>query len=173
MSTKKICINAMGIALFVVFTMCLQVPVFENYYLCLGYIAMAFYSYYLGCASGTLVGTIGVLIYCFISSGLRGMPGWILGNVIIGIMCGYAAKVAKKQKNIWKKQIIMILAVIVSTFVGILIVKSFIEVMLYSLPFVLRIANNIYAFVADIIILIIGFEICITGENVLKNIIEE
>ena len=62
MSTKKICINAMGIALFVVLTLCLQVPVFENYYLCLGYVVMMLYSYYLDTMSGTLVGTIGVLV---------------------------------------------------------------------------------------------------------------
>ena len=37
MTTRKLCLTAMGTALFVVFTLCLQVPVFENYYLCLGY----------------------------------------------------------------------------------------------------------------------------------------
>ena len=42
MTIKKICMNAMGIAMFVALTLCLQVPVFENYYLCLGYIVMAF-----------------------------------------------------------------------------------------------------------------------------------
>ena len=47
MSVNKICINGIGIALFVVMTLCLQVPVFENYYLCLGYVAMAFYTYYI------------------------------------------------------------------------------------------------------------------------------
>ena len=30
--TKRLCLNAMGVALFVVLTLCLQVPVFENYY---------------------------------------------------------------------------------------------------------------------------------------------
>ena len=39
------------------------------------------------------------------------------------------------------------------------------EVILYSLPFMLRVANNIYAFVADVIILIIGFGMCITSEK--------
>ena len=37
MTTRKICITAMGIALFVVLALCLQVPVFENYYLCFGF----------------------------------------------------------------------------------------------------------------------------------------
>ena len=89
MSVKKICINGIGIALFVVMTLCLQVPVFENYYLCLGYVAMAFYTYYFGTTSGVLVGTLGVFLYCLLTGGLRGMPGWILGNVVIGIICGW------------------------------------------------------------------------------------
>ena len=41
MKLKNICLNGMGIALFVVLSMCLRVPVFENYYLCLGYFVMA------------------------------------------------------------------------------------------------------------------------------------
>lgn len=173
MSTKRICLNALGIALFVVFTLCLQVPVFENYYVCLGYIAMAFYSYFFGVFSGTVVGTVGVLIYCFITGGLRGMPGWMLGNVTIGILCGAAAALAKKQQILWKKQWIMLSSAIISTAVGILVVKSMTEVLLYSLPFAVRVASNIYAFVADVIVLAVGFEICITGEKVLKRIVED
>ncbi|MBQ8815212.1 MAG: ECF transporter S component [Lachnospiraceae bacterium] len=170
MSSKKLCINALGIALFVVLTLCLQVPVFENYYLCLGYIAMAFYTYYFGITSGTLVGAMGVLLYCLLTSGLRGMPGWMLGNIIIGVLCGYAAKYAKRLSYTWMKQVVMAIAVILSTAIGILIVKSMVEVILYSLPFMQRIANNIYAFVADVIVLIIGFGICISGEGALRKV---
>lgn len=172
MSTKKICINAMGIALFVVLTLCLQVPVFENYYLCLGYIAMAFYTYYFGIVSGMLVGTIGVLIYCILTGGLRGLPGWLLGNVVIGVLCGLVAVYIKEQDNQWVKQGIMISAVVASTGIGILLVKSMTEVVLYGIPFGVRIANNIFAFIADVFVLIIGFEICIAGEHVFKKLIE-
>lgn len=172
MSTKKICINAMGIALFVVLTLCLQVPVFENYYLCLGYIAMAFYTYYFGIFSGTLAGTIGVLIYCILTGGLRGMPGWMFGNMAIGIVCGIAAVYIKKHHNRYLKLGVMVIAVVVSTAIGILGVKSLIEVLLYGVPFVVRISNNIFAFIADVIVLGIGFEICIAGENIFKNIVK-
>jgi len=171
MTTKKLCINAMGIALFVVLALCVQVPVFENYYLCLGYVAMALYTYYFGTVSGTLVGTVGVLLYCLLTSGLRGMPGWILGNAVIGILCGITAGYAKKQKSMWVKQVLLAVVVVFSTAIGILVVKSLTEVLLYSLPFLLRVANNIYAFMADVIVLVIGFEICITGEKVLKRMI--
>lgn len=159
--------------MFVVLTLCLQVPVFENYYLCLGYIAMALYTYYFGIGSGTLVGTMGVFLYCVLTSGFRGMPGWMFGNVIIGILCGIASKYVRTQKNMWTKQVMMAFAVISSTAIGILLIKSTTEVLLYSLPFLLRAVNNMYAFLADVIVLMIGFEICIIGENSLKKIIEE
>lgn len=171
MSTKRICIDAMGIALFVVLTLCLQVPVFENYYLCLGYIAMAVYCYYFGTVSGTLVGTIGVILYCIIISGLRGMPGWALGNIVIGIICGIFCKIARKQENKVVKYFIMLLAIITSVTIGILGVKSITEVLLYAQPFMVRTANNIYAFIADIVVLIAGFWICITYEKVFKRIL--
>ena len=74
-NTKKISLLAVGIALFVVLSLCLQVPVFENYYLCLGYVVMAVYSYSFGTLSGTVVGFAGVILYCLVISGLRGMPG--------------------------------------------------------------------------------------------------
>ena len=164
MSVKKICINGIGIALFVVMTLCLQVPVFENYYLCLGYVAMAFYTYYFGTTSGVLVGTVGVFLYCLLTGGLRGMPGWILGNVVIGIICGITAKIVKKHDRKYIKEIMMITSVIISTAIGILVVKSLVEVALYSLPFMLRVTNNIFAFVADVVVLVLGFELCIRGE---------
>lgn len=173
MSVNKICINGIGIALFVVMTLCLQVPVFENYYLCLGYVAMAFYTYYFGTTSGVLVGTIGVFLYCLLTSGLRGMPGWILGNLVIGIICGITAKAVKKCDRKYIKELMMIIAVVVSTAIGILVVKSCVEVVLYSLPFMLRVANNIFAFVADVIVLILGFEICIRGDSLWCKIVNE
>ena len=173
MTIKKICMNAMGIAMFVALTLCLQVPVFENYYLCLGYIVMAFYLYHFGMGSGVLTGTLGVMIYCFITGGLRGMPGWVLGNVVIGIICGRLLHYIKRQSEGKKRRIMIVGAVIFSTAIGILGVKSLVEVYLYSLPFAVRIANNIYAFIADVIVLLVGFELCSTREIIWRKVLEE
>lgn len=76
----------------------------QIHYLCLGYIAMVFYTYYFGIAGGSLVGTMGVLIYCFLTCGLWGMPGWMLGNLIIGVLCGMVSKHVRSFKNIWIRQ---------------------------------------------------------------------
>ena len=82
---KRLTATAIGVALFVVLALCVQVPVFQNYYLCLGYVAMAVYCYSFGAVSGTVVGALGVVLYCLLTSGLRGMPGWAMGNVVIGV----------------------------------------------------------------------------------------
>lgn len=159
-TTKKICINAIGIALFVVLTLCVQVPVFENYYICLGYVVIALYCYMFGPISGTVVGCTGTILYCVLTSGLNGMPGWALGNLVIGIMLGLACKMTNKMKNHALRYTILSATIIISTAIGILGVKSFTEVILYAHPFWIRVAKNMPAFIADIVILIIGLPVC-------------
>ena len=170
-ATKQLCINAMGLALFVVLTLCLQVPVFENYYLCLGYIVMMVYCYNFGPISGTIVGTLGVVLYCVLTNGLRGMPGWALGNVVIGSMVGIACKVSANCKKRFIRMLIVAAAIIVSTAIGILCVKSFVEYILYAEPMVLRITKNVYAFVADIVVMIMAVPICEALYPTIKKIL--
>jgi uncharacterized membrane protein len=169
---QKISFNGIGIALFVTLSLCLQVPIFENYYLCLGYVVMSVYLYSFGIISGTLVGTLGTILYCFLINGLRGMPGWSLGNIFIGIILGLVFKYTKKINKKWLSIIINILAIVIVTAVGILGVKSLVEVFLYSQPFLIRVASNIYAFVADIIVLIISLPICGKLNPIIKKIIK-
>ena len=150
----------MGIALFVALSLCLQVPVFENYYLCLGYVVMAIYCYFFGPISGMLIGGLGVVAYCLLTSGLRGMPGWTLGNIVIGLVVGLVCIATKKIQNRVLQQILIIVSVILSTAVAMLGVKSLVESILYAQPFLLRAAKNVYAFVADAVVLIISFPMC-------------
>jgi ECF transporter S component (folate family) len=159
-TTKFITLNGIGIALFVVLTMCLQVPVFENYYLCLGYVAMMVYCYKFGPASGSIVGTLGVVIYCVIISGLRGMPGWTLGNLVIGIICGTLFTNIKKIESAWARRALMAAVIIASTAIGILGVKSLTECLLYAQPMLLRIEKNSYAFIADIVVMLVSIPVC-------------
>lgn len=167
-NTKRICISAMGIAMFVVLSLCLQVPVFENYYLCLGYVVMTVFCYYFGPIRGMAVGGLGVVLYCLLTSGLRGMPGWAVGNLIIGLGVGITCKITLKLKNQWIRHIIIAVSVIVSVAIAMLGVKSIIESLLYAQPILLRIAKNSYAFVADAIVMIISIPICLSLRKVLK-----
>lgn len=160
MKTKDITITGMGIALFVALSMCLRVPVFQNYYLCLGYIVMAMYCYSIGVISGIVVGVIGTVLYCFLINGLRGMPGWAMGNVVIGLVMGYSFNLAKKCGNKVLSIVISITGILVGTTVGILLVKSGVECFLYAQPMLVRITTNLSAYIADIAILIISLPIC-------------
>ena len=168
-TTKKICITAMGAALFVVLSLCLQVPVFENYYLCLGYIVMGVFCYYFGPISGITVGTLGVCLYCLLISGLRGLPGWAVGNVVIGLLVGLACKLTINIKSKLIRQIILITTVVIATAIGILGLKSIVECLLYAQPFVLRVAKNMTAFIADIVVLGISFPIALSIEPVMNK----
>ena len=159
---KWICITSISTALFVVLTMCLQVPVFENYYLCLGYIIMAICLYSIGTVSGSFVGVIGVVLYCLLTNGLRGMPGWAIGNLVIGVIVGLTFKLTKRMKKTWLQAVLNFLAIAVSTAIGILILKSLTECILYSQPMVVRMGKNVFAFVADIFVLEISLPICMS-----------
>lgn len=158
--TRFVTINGIGIALFVVMTMCLQVPVFENYYLCLGYVAMIVYCYRYGEVSGAIVGCLGVILYCLLTSGLRGMPGWALGNLLIGVTCGIAFRKLRKLESPWLRRLLMAVVIVIATAVGILGVKSLTECLLYGQPMLLRVAKNSYAFVADIAVMLVGIPVC-------------
>ena len=168
-STKKICITAMGTALFVVLTLCLQVPVFENYYLCLGYVVMMLFCYYFGPISGMTVGGLGVVIYCLLTSGLRGMPGWAVGNLVIGLVVGLTCKYTLKVKKQWIKHIFIGISVVVSVAIAMLGVKSLVEAILYAQPMFLRMAKNFYAFVADTVVMIFSLPICVGLRSIITK----
>ena len=167
--TKKICLMAVGIAMFVVLSLCLQVPVFENYYLCLGYAVMAVYCYSFGTLSGTVVGFFGVILYCVVISGMRGMPGWSLGNIVIGVALGLTFKATRPMKSKALRAAIRCLVIVAATALGILVVKSETECLLYAQPFLVRVGKNMSAFIADAAMLIISLPLCEILDTTVKK----
>lgn len=168
-SVKKICVTGLGIALYVVLALCLQVPVFENYYLCLGYTAMAVYCYSFGPWAGAAVGSLGVVLYCLLTNGLRGMPGWALGNLFIGLALGFTFRYTRKIKLSSLRWLMDALVIAAATAVGILVLKSFTEHLLYAQPMLVRAAKNIYAFVADVVMLLLSLPLCRQLDKTLRG----
>lgn len=156
---EKISLMAVGVALFVVLSLCLQVPVFENYYLCLGYLVMAVYLYSFGTLAGTIVGFLGVVLYCVVISGMRGMPGWSLGNIVIGVALGLTFRATRSIPSEILKTGIHCVVIVASTALGILVVKSETEHLMYAQPFLIRAGKNLSAFIADSAMLIISLPI--------------
>ena len=168
-NTLSIAVLAVGIALFVALSVCLQVPVFENYYLCLGYAVMAVYCWSFGAGSGAIVGALGVVLYCLVISGLRGMPGWALGNAVIGVILGTVFRKTKAMKNAAWKTSLNSAAIIVSVALGILGVKSLTECLLYAQPMIVRIGKNMSAFIADTVMLLVSLPICMALDGRIKK----
>lgn len=173
MTTRKLCQTAMGTALFVVLTLCLQVPVFENYYLCLGYVVMMVFCFYFGLVSSIIVGTMGVVLYCLLTSGLRGMPGWAIGNIVIAVSVSIACKCTTGLKQRWIRYLILMMVIVAATAVAILGVKSLVEMILYAQPFLLRAAKNVYAFVADIVVMAVSLPLCEKLDGVIRKLFPE
>ena len=126
---------------------------------CLGYLVMAVFCCYFGPWSSMAVGGIGVVLYCIITGGLRGMPGWAIGNLFIALIVGYAVRFAARFSSKKLQYALILLSVVVATAIAILGVKSVVECLLYGQPFLLRAAKNSYAFIADVVVLMIGFPV--------------
>ena len=161
MKTKDITFLAAGIALFVVLSMCLRVPVFENYYLCLGYIVMTVYIWCFKWYEGAIIGFLGVILYCIIGGlGFNGMPGWSVGNIVIGLIIGVSLKYIQQLKSKTLQVILTAITAIVATFIGIELIKSLIDSFVVSQPFVVRFAKNMTSFIADAFVIVISLPIC-------------
>ncbi len=162
MKTRDITFLAVGIALFVALSMCLRVPVFENYYLCLGYIVMTVYIWCFKWYEGAVIGFFGVILYCIIGGlGFNGMPGWSVGNIAIGLIVGYALKYIKKLKNKTLQVVLTAIVAIVSTFIGIELIKSVIDSFVVGQPFIVRFGKNMTSFIADAFVIVISLPICV------------
>ena len=166
MKTKDITFLAAGIALFVVLSMCLRFPVFENYYLCLGYIVMTVYIWCFKWYEGAIIGFLGVILYCIIGGlGFNGMPGWSVGNIVIGLIIGVSLKYIQQLKSKTLQVILTAITAIVATFIGIELIKSLIDSFVVGQPFIVRFAKNMTSFIADAFVIVISLPICVLIEK--------
>lgn len=137
---KNICYLWLGIALYVVLSATVKIPIIGHIQTDLGYVAFGAYCELFG-PMGCVVGVFGCLIESLIFSGW--IPaGWILGQIFIGITCGICYK---KTKN----RIVKILVTIAALFVGIAVIKTVTECLLYNIPFGIKFAKNLIASIAD------------------------
>jgi uncharacterized membrane protein len=150
--------------------MCLRVPVFENYYLCLGYIVMTVYIWCFKWYEGAIIGFLGVILYCMIGGlGFNGMPGWSVGNIAIGLIMGISLKHIKKVKSELLQVILTAIVAILAAFIGILLIKSLIDSFVVSQPFLIRFGKNMTSFIADAFVIVVSLPICSLVEKPAKK----
>ena len=99
------------------------------------------------------------------------MPGWAVGNLVIGIIVGLTFKLTKRMQKTWLQAVINFLAIAISTAIGILILKSLTECILYGQPMLVRMGKNVFGFVADIFVLEFSLPICMSLDKPIKKLL--
>lgn len=144
---RKIAFIALGIAMYAVLSAFVIIPIVNRIKLDLGYIVFGLYLNTFGIPA-TLVGTAG----CIIGNLLKGgsFPiAWACGQTFIGVVLGY---LLPKTDKIYLKYLYSLVA----CFIGIVLIKTVLEVWIFSLPWYAKFLSNTAAFIADVIPLLIG-----------------
>lgn len=160
-SAWKLSILAIGIALYVALSMSVKIPIISNIGLDLGYIVLAVYCYYFGGIYGIIIGGCGCALVSLITSGWF-PPGWFIGNIFIGYVCGQFFR--KEDKFSYFNIFLIVFSVII----GIVGIKTLIECLMFHIPWIIKIEKNAIAAFVDIVVMVIGLIISPKLKNVLK-----
>lgn len=155
-TTKMLCINALGIALYVALSMMAKIPVIGHIGLDIGYIVLAVFCYMFGGATGAIVGACGCTLVSLLTSGWF-PPGWVVANVVIGLLLGYRYKVESKYKMTILGFCSIILFTYTVVFLGVGVVKSYIECWMFNIPIEVKLPKNTIAALMDATCMIIGY----------------
>ena len=162
MSTKKVAIIGLGIALYVAISMLLKIPIgIGHLALDLGYIVLAVYCYLYGATIGAIVGACGCTLVSLLASGMFPL-GWLLGNAFIGCACGRAFRRVHRP---WSMALIAIAAV----FIGVAVIKTIVECLLFQIPLVVKFSKNTVAAATDAAVMAIGTFIAPKVESILHK----
>lgn len=160
--TKTITFLGIGIALYVVLGLVMNIPLLAGTHLQtdLGYIVYAVFLMMFGWI-GAIVGVIGCFIESLITSGW--IPyGWLIGQAFIGIVCGIVYKKTDQK-------VMHVLVTIFAVFVGIALIKTGVECVLFSIPFSVKFVKNSVAFVADLIPMLLGLPLGYRFNKMIKK----
>lgn len=151
-TTRYICTVSLGIALYVVLSSFIKIPIIGHIGLDLGYIALAVYAYHFGCIPAMIVGSFGCTIVSVLFYGWF-PPGWLVGNLFVGAVCGglYQHGTCGYDK-IFRNYVITVAAV----FIGIAVIKTLIECVMFGIPMAVKFPKNIVAASIDAITMWVG-----------------
>lgn len=151
--TRWICVTALGVALYVCLSMLIKIPVVGNISPDLGFIVLAIYCYIYGSLSGAIVGSCGCFLVSLLATGWPAI-GWPIGNFLTGIICGYVYNKTKGKKY---DLIICFITTAISVFIGVVIIKTVVESLIYSMPMAPKFAKNLVAFWMDMVVMCFGY----------------
>lgn len=152
---------SLGIALYAGLSLSLHIPLFVGHLaLDVGYMVLAMYALMMGAIPAAIVGGAGCVIVSLISSGWFPM-GWLLGNIFIGLVCGWFYTTFDEPGSKTANVIITIIAV----FGGIAIIKTGVECIIFDIPFLVKFAKNMTTFLCDAAVMSIGYWILFPYRN--------
>ena len=145
--TKKITYLGVGIALYFVMSMALNIPLVGHMRLDCGYIVYVVYLALFG-YWGIPVGVIGCFLKGYICDGWIPFT-WMIGQVVIGVIC--ACVFSRTDRKLLR-----IIAVILSVFLGIAIISSGLSAIIFHLPIGLKIFKGSIGAATDSLAMIVG-----------------
>lgn len=147
-------ITTIGIltALSVVLFSLIRIPLFGNIKLDLSYIVLTVAIVKCKMSGAIFVGGVGALIESMLY-GVNGLSfSWIIANIIIAIIGKIFYELSIKQN----KEFIFIFGLFIGCLLGLLIIKTLIECLLFKIPLLLKMSTNVVAFISDFICMLIG-----------------
>lgn len=149
---KRIAMIAMMIALYFVLSAMLKIPIAGHITLDLGYIALMVGAVYFGAGPAMIIGGMGAFLESALMSQRGVSPGWIVMNVIVGGLSGWALH---RIGDTERKKLILsaVIVVPVSVFLG-AAAKMFIDCAMYDLPVLLKIPTTLAAWISDSVVML-------------------
>lgn len=146
-STKKLTYMGLGVALYVVLSFTVKIPILAHIRTEPGYIAFGLFLCLFGYPA-TSVGVLGCIIANLLYSGTFPI-GWALGQLFIGLTCSWAFP---RLKSTAAKMAVGFLSVMI----GIALIKSLSESVLFNLPLGVKLARGAVAALADAVPFLAG-----------------
>ena len=153
---KRTTYIGVGIALYFILSMALNIPLVGHMRLDCGYIVYAVYLTLFG-YYGIPVGLFGCFLKGYICDGWIPFT-WMVGQIVIGVICAYVFGRTDKK-------ILRIIAVILSVFLGIAVISSGLSAIIFHLPIGLKIFKGSIGAAADSLAMIIGLYIADRYKN--------
>ena len=145
--TRTLTYMGLGVALYVVLSFTVKIPLLARIRTEPGYIAFGVFLCLFGYPA-TSVGVLGCIIANLLYSGTFPI-GWALGQLFIGLFCSF---LFPKLKSIWAK----LAAGTVAVFIGIALIKTVTESLLFDLPFAAKLVRGLVAAAADVLPFLVG-----------------
>lgn len=140
--SKRITYLGMGVALYVVLSYTVKIPLINQIRTDFGYLVFGVFLCLYG-VEGTIVGVLGCIISNMLYSGTFPI-GWALGQLFIGLCCGILFKRTDKTP-------IRLLIACLSVLIGIGVIKTLVESFLFNLPLAAKFVRGLVASIADAI----------------------